>query len=144
MCWTCCAPGSTAHRQDLFLLLVGSADSHDSCETEAREYMLTHEGEGKITGTVDNVSEYLRASDVFIFLSHFEGFSLSILEALATGLPSIVTNVGGARRRSFAITNGERWLMPKHLWRRLPVRSSGCCHAVTRGLPWHVLRVASS
>jgi glycosyltransferase involved in cell wall biosynthesis len=86
-----------AHRQDLFLLLVGSgADSHDSCETEAREYLRTHEGEGKITGTVDNVSEYLRASDVFIFLSHAEAFSLSIIEALATGLPSIVTNVGGA------------------------------------------------
>jgi len=86
-----------AHRQDLFLLLVGSgADSHDSCETEAHEYLRTHEGEGKITGTVDNVSEYLRASDVFIFLSHAEAFSLSIIEALATGLPSIVTNVGGA------------------------------------------------
>jgi glycosyltransferase involved in cell wall biosynthesis len=86
-----------AHRQDLFLLLVGSgADSHDSCETEAREFMRTHEGAGTITGTVDNVSEYLQASDVFIFLSHAEAFSLSILEALATGLPSIVTNVGGA------------------------------------------------
>jgi glycosyltransferase involved in cell wall biosynthesis len=84
-------------RQDLFLLLVGSgADYHDSCETEAGEFMCTHEGAGTLTGMVDNVSEYLQASDVFIFLSHFEAFSLSILEALATGLPSIVTNVGGA------------------------------------------------
>lgn len=85
------------HRQNLFLLLVGSgADSHDRCETEAREFMRTHEGACMITGTVENVSEYLQASDVFIFLSHFEGFSLSIIEALATGLPSIVTKVGVA------------------------------------------------
>lgn len=88
-----------AHRQDLFLLLVGSgADSHDSCETEAREFIRTHEGAGTITGMVSNVSEYLQASDVFIFLSHAEAFSLSVLEALATGLPSIVTNVGGASK----------------------------------------------
>ena len=92
-----CTWGNLAHRHDLFLLLVGSgANSHDSCETETNEFMRTHEGAGTITGMVSNVSEYLQASDVFIFLSHAEAFSISILEALATGLPCIVTNVGGA------------------------------------------------
>jgi glycosyltransferase involved in cell wall biosynthesis len=122
-----------AHRQDLFLLLVGSgADSHDSCETEAREFMHTHECAGTLTGMVGNVSEYLQASDVFIFLSHAEAFSLSILEALATGLPSIVTNVGGApevvRHHEWGalvdaeapvetILNEVEWLMSRHdMW----------------------------
>lgn len=119
-----------AQRQDLLLLLVGSgADSHDSCETEAREFMRTHEGTGTITGKVDNVSEYLQASDVFIFLSHSEAFSLSILEAVATGLPSIVTNVGvapevvqhhewgvlvDAEAPVETILNEVEWLMSRH------------------------------
>jgi glycosyltransferase involved in cell wall biosynthesis len=42
------------------------------------------------------VREYLQASDLFIFLSLRENFSLSILEALCTGLPSLLTRVGGA------------------------------------------------
>ncbi|MET0985278.1 MAG: glycosyltransferase family 4 protein [Steroidobacteraceae bacterium] len=86
------------HRSDLHLVLVGSgAGSHDNCEPRARELMAAHPQALTMTGAVNNVEHYLQACDAFIFLSHFEAFSLSILEALASGLPSIVTDVGGAR-----------------------------------------------
>lgn len=49
----------------------------------------------KLRGAVSNVSEYLRSSDVFVMPSRYEGTSLSILEAMACGLPILVTNVGG-------------------------------------------------
>ena len=86
------------NRDDLHLVLVGTgAGSHDNCEAEARELMRAHPEALTIPGIVSNVEQYLQACDAFIFLSHFEVFSLSMLEALATGLPAIVTDVGGAR-----------------------------------------------
>lgn len=41
----------------------------------------------------DILTELDRA-DVFVFLSHSEGFSIALLEAMARGLPCIVTDVG--------------------------------------------------
>ena len=85
-------------RRDLLLLLVGTGlGSHDGCDVEVKDFAQRHPRSIRITGAVDNVVDYLQASDIFIFLSHSETLSLSILEALATGLPCIVTDVGGAR-----------------------------------------------
>jgi glycosyltransferase involved in cell wall biosynthesis len=86
-------------RDDVCLILLGSGDSsYDGCETEARRFIQTHGLERSVLapGSVTNVPEYLQASDLFIFLSLRENFSLSILEALCTGLPSLLTRVGGA------------------------------------------------
>jgi glycosyltransferase involved in cell wall biosynthesis len=47
------------------------------------------------TGRVDNVEEFLRASDVFVFPSVFEALGLSLVEAAATGLPAIGARTGG-------------------------------------------------
>jgi len=42
-----------------------------------------------------DVQPYLHAGSAFILTSHVEGLSLSVLEAMASGLPCIVTSVGG-------------------------------------------------
>lgn len=39
--------------------------------------------------------EFLRASDVYIFPSRYEAFSLSCIEAAASGLPLLVTKING-------------------------------------------------
>ena len=83
----------------IHLVMVGSgADFPDRCEDEIKEYirnsdMATHV---TLTGASDNVAEYLKASDIFVLPSEHEGFSLSLVEALACGLPTIATEVGGA------------------------------------------------
>ncbi len=100
-------------RGDLFLLLVGSgSNSHESCEREARELAERYPGRIKLTGSVENVAQYLQASDVFIFLSHNEAFGLSILEAIASGLPCLVSDVGCARQLIRHHENGS--IVPVH------------------------------
>lgn len=44
-------------------------------------------------GVVKNCNEFMMAMDVFIFPSIFEGFPVSILEAQATGLPAVISDV---------------------------------------------------
>ncbi|CAM3055946.1 N-acetyl-alpha-D-glucosaminyl L-malate synthase BshA [Filibacter tadaridae] len=47
------------------------------------------------TGKRDDLPELLAMSDVMFHLSEKEAFGLVLLEALACGLPSVATNVGG-------------------------------------------------
>ena len=43
-----------------------------------------------------DVARYYHAADVFVLPSYWEGWSLSLAEALANGLPCVITNVGSA------------------------------------------------
>ena len=43
-----------------------------------------------------DVRPFLHAASAFILTSHLEGLPLAVLEAMACGLPCIVTNVGGS------------------------------------------------
>ena len=44
---------------------------------------------------VDGLERYYRAADIFIMLSKFDTFGMVVLEAMASGLPAIVSpNVG--------------------------------------------------
>ncbi|HLX29157.1 MAG TPA: TIGR03088 family PEP-CTERM/XrtA system glycosyltransferase [Casimicrobiaceae bacterium] len=59
--------------------------------------------EGKATGLAwlpgerNDVAEVMRALDVFVLPSRAEGISNTILEAMASGLPVLATDVGGNR-----------------------------------------------
>ena len=47
------------------------------------------------TGQIGDVRPYLTMADLFVLPSDKEGFPHALLEAMACGLPSIVTDVGG-------------------------------------------------
>ena len=58
--------------------------------------LLKHPGNIVFAGLQEHktVICYLDAADLFLFPSHTEGFSLSLAEAMARGLPAVVTDVG--------------------------------------------------
>jgi glycosyltransferase involved in cell wall biosynthesis len=58
----------------------------------------------KLLGFVENPAALLKMSDAFCLLSRSEGFSNALLEAMACGVPSVVTRVGGNPE---AIVDGE-------------------------------------
>jgi glycosyltransferase involved in cell wall biosynthesis len=82
------------------LLIVGggSKDIHD-CEDYLHSYVANNQLEDSVifAGSVSNVDEYLKASDVFVFPTEDEAFGISMIEAMACGLPAIATSVGGLK-----------------------------------------------
>jgi glycosyltransferase involved in cell wall biosynthesis/O-antigen/teichoic acid export membrane protein len=98
---------------DAHLVIVGSGDrSFDGCEQELRDYVRVAQLESRVTftGHVENVHEYLQASDLFVSSSESEGFGLSLVEAMSAGLPCVSTAVGVAPE---VIHNRrEGWLVP--------------------------------
>ncbi|WP_196596233.1 glycosyltransferase family 4 protein [Pectinatus frisingensis] len=62
-------------------------------------------------GQRENVNSLLFNYDVFLLASNWEGFPISILEAMRVGLPVIASDVGGVKE---AVVNGKTgWLVPK-------------------------------
>lgn len=46
-------------------------------------------------GNIDDVPEFLKTADVFCIPSRYEGFGISAVEAMATGLPCVASNIIG-------------------------------------------------
>lgn len=75
------------------LVVVGDGELRDDLHRAARERGL---GEGVIfTGRRDDVADVLSALDVFVLSSATEGLALTLIEAMAAGLPVVATRVGG-------------------------------------------------
>lgn len=75
------------------LLLVGDGPERLNLEQLCRELDICDDV--KMIGKIQNVSEVLRHSDLFVLPSETESFGLSALEALASSVPVISTNSGG-------------------------------------------------
>lgn len=75
------------------LWIVGDGPLRTKLENTAR--LLGLEDEITFFGEQANVSPFLAAADLFVLSSIREGIPISLLEALAAGLPAVVTDVGG-------------------------------------------------
>jgi glycosyltransferase involved in cell wall biosynthesis len=66
------------------------------------------EGNVKLLGARNDIAALLADADIGVLASHEEGFANAILEAMAAGLPMIVTDVGG---NAEAVVNGVTGLV---------------------------------
>lgn len=80
---------------DTKLLLLGDGNQHQKLIALTREVGLADAV--TFTGNVANTEDYYAVSDLYVQCSHREAMPLSVLEAMATGLPIISTDVGGLR-----------------------------------------------
>ena len=77
----------------LYLLLVGGGELENTVREQVAGLGL--ESRVRFLGVRADVADILRASDVFVLSSRVEGNPLSVMEAMAAGLPVVSTAVGG-------------------------------------------------
>ena len=77
----------------LYLLLVGGGELENAVREQVAALGL--QGRVRFLGVRADVADILRASDVFVLSSRWEGNPMSVMEAMAAGLPVVSTAVGG-------------------------------------------------
>ena len=81
-------------RYPLRCLVIGGGRRQPEMVAMVRELSLTPFVD--FLGHRDDIPDLLAALDIFVLPSHSEGISRSLLEAMAAGLPVVVTDVGGS------------------------------------------------
>jgi glycosyltransferase involved in cell wall biosynthesis len=112
---------------DLGLIVVGDGPARADLVRLAQRLGVDERVHFAGTVAKERVSAYLRASDLFVLNSTYEGLPHVLLEAMAAGLPVIATNAGGSGE---IVEQGHNGLL-------IPPRDAG-------GLQRALLRMMSS
>lgn len=96
------------HRPDVRCVLVG--EGMDPSNTELRGLLQRHGVEKQVLllGRRNDVPQILSGLDLYVLSSRAEGFPNVVAEAMATGVPCVVTDVGDAAR----IVGDAGWVVP--------------------------------
>lgn len=81
------------------LILVGGSQDYNPMEAQVKSWIEQYQvGDSVVmTGLIprDAIKEYYQRAHVFVLTSVWEGLPTALLEAMACGLPAVVTAVGG-------------------------------------------------
>lgn len=73
-------------RKNCYLIFIGKGQLYNECKKFEDDQIL-------FKGQVDNVVEYLKASDIYVSASKSEGLPNSVLEAAACGLELVLSDI---------------------------------------------------
>ncbi|MBP5800404.1 MAG: glycosyltransferase [Prevotella sp.] len=91
----------------LHLLLIGDGSRLETCKALCNSLKI--QGRVHFLGARDDIATLLTNADIAIQSSHWEGFGLAAVEAMAAGLPVIASDVDGLRQ----VVEGAGLLFPK-------------------------------
>jgi glycosyltransferase involved in cell wall biosynthesis len=94
-------------RIGLRLMLIGDGVLREALEALVRALRLGDRVIFAGLQCASTVADFLRAADMFALSSAFEGMSMSMIEAMGTGIPVVSTDVGEVRRLVKPGKNGE-------------------------------------
>ena len=97
------------NNKNIFLLIVGGGKKNDV-------ERLRNIPNCRVSGFVPDVTPYLQAMDVFVMPSLTETTSLATLEAMASGLPVVVTPLGNMKE--YVVSGQNGYFFPK---RNVPI-----------------------
>jgi L-malate glycosyltransferase len=93
---------------DTCLLIAGQGPQAEPLKAQAAELGISDQV--KFVGLRFDMPEIYQLMDVFLLTSFSEGISVTLLEAMASGVPAVVTDVGG---NGEVVKNGETgYLVP--------------------------------
>jgi len=95
-------------RPDLRLFLLGGG----SLAAEIRQILMPVLNQVQFVGQVsqEKLPDYYRAADLYVSASHSDGSSVSLMEALASGVPALVSDIAGNREWMEGTQAG--WMFP--------------------------------
>jgi glycosyltransferase involved in cell wall biosynthesis len=93
------------------VVIVGDGELRDELAARAASLGLADEPRFALLGFRAPAARALKALDLYVLPSAWEGFPLAVLEAMACGVPQIATDVGGTRE---AVTADTGRLVPPH------------------------------
>lgn len=79
----------------ILLTIIGEGVERENLEFKIK--LLKLESKIKLIGMIHNIDTYLNESDVYVHSALTEGFGLTLIEAMASGLPVVTLDGGGNR-----------------------------------------------
>jgi glycosyltransferase involved in cell wall biosynthesis len=92
----------------LRLVIVGSGSQRENLERRLAEAGLSHRAVFKGHVSHEELPAYYQNSDLYVSASHSDGSSVSLLEAMASGLPALVSDIPG--NKEWVIPGENGWL----------------------------------
>ena len=101
---------------DLLVLIVGGEKSNgqERLRLQALIQDLDVENYIKLIGLRNDIIGLMKASDIFVMPSHYEGLSLAMIEAMACDLPIIASNGPGLKEFINDLQNGLLFPVDDH------------------------------
>ncbi len=81
--------------ENVSLVILGDGPLKENLQKQVKDLGIVDKVQ--FVGAVSNVKNYLLSADIFVSSSHYEGLPLSMLEAMASGLPIVANDVGGIK-----------------------------------------------